>query len=37
VKLGLAVNAVLYGGIGFFRSVLPINQDSTFDEQYPQL
>lgn len=32
VKLQLALTAVLSGGLGFFRSVLPVAQDTTFDE-----
>mmetsp|Transcript_24762 Transcript_24762/g.62671 ORF Transcript_24762/g.62671 Transcript_24762/m.62671 type:complete len:90 (-) Transcript_24762:149-418(-) len=35
VKFALAYAAVRYGGVGFFRSVLPVAQDSTFDEQPP--
>lgn len=32
VKVQLASTAVLRGGLGFFRSVLPIGQETTFDE-----
>jgi lycopene beta-cyclase len=36
VKLQLATSAVASGGLGFFRSVLPFAQDSTFDEAQPR-